>query len=220
MIRSAAPWGSARGCLDRMWDSLDKMAVANTPAVGGEAFFTLATSRSGRSSSTTRALASSSKSSAWSQPSTAVMSVDPQPKNDGDPFELTYPCWPLDGHHQLVYAVTAQLRQGDPQLFTPLITAEARAEALRKHRGQCLNCLGPHAFKTCPKEFISSTGLLNPDIADSALWRKWQRRVTSHRLYTKDQRDAAAPSASHRAGASKQSSRTSSRRGTRSHNKN
>ncbi|CAN0225794.1 unnamed protein product, partial [Pylaiella littoralis] len=67
-------------------------------------------------------------------------------------------------------------------------------DALRKHSGQCLNCLGEHAFKVCPESFLNRTGLLNPEIAHDECWVRWQRRMLSHRVYDKEFRgDPSTP---------------------------
>lgn len=86
------------------------------------------------------------------------------PRDVNDPFEHCYAAWPLEGHHQVVYAVSQQLRKDDPPLFTLLITPEERYEAFHKYKGQCLNCLGNDALKFWEQDFLNKTGLLNPEI--------------------------------------------------------
>ena len=119
--------------------------------------------------------------------SAAVMSVDPLPNDDRDPFLLHYSDWPLQGHFQEVYLVAAEMAKNDPPLFTPLVSAEDRRNALQLYKGKCLNCLGEdHSFKSCTRGFVNATGLLNNDIKlhmekDPALWSRWQKRMATYR---------------------------------------
>ena len=192
-----APFGRHASCLDDMWDVLDKRAFAHTPAVHGDDFFSVSSTNARSSSAVSRAVASSALRSSvtpsWSRGSSAaVMSVDPLPNDDRDPFLLHYSDWPLQGHFQEVYNVASEmaLTKNDPPLFTPLVSAEDRRNALRLYKGKCLNCLGEdHSFKSCTRGFINATGLLNNDIKlcmekDPALWSRWKKRMTSYRRPT------------------------------------
>ena len=137
-----------------------------------------------------RAVASSALRSpaipAWSKGSSAaVLSMDPLPNDHQDPFLLHYSDWPLQGHFQEVYLVAGA--NYDPPLFTPLVSAEDRRNALQLYKGKCLNCLGEdHSFKFCTRGFVNATGLLNNDIKlhmgkDPALWSRWQKRMATYR---------------------------------------
>lgn len=189
-----APFGRHDSCLDDMWEALDKLTVAHTPAVNGAEFFSVSSTNIRSSSAVSRAVASSAmrpaSTSVWSKgASSTVMTVDPQPVDDRDPFMLHYSDWPLQGHYEAVYQVALEYakQKQDPQLFTPLLTPEARRDALRTFQGKCLNCLGEdHSFKLCSRGFVNATGLLNPDIkhhleSDPDLWTRWQKRMSSHR---------------------------------------
>ncbi|CAB1110148.1 unnamed protein product [Ectocarpus sp. CCAP 1310/34] len=153
-----APFGRHASCLDDMWDVLDKRAFAHTSAVHGDEFFSVSSTNTRSSSAVSRAAASSVLRStvtpSWSQGSSAaVMSVDPLPNDDRDPFLLHYSDWPLHGRFQEVYNVASEmaLTKNDAPLFTPLVSAEERRNALRLYKGKCLNCLEEdHSFKSSP----------------------------------------------------------------------
>ena len=159
-----APFGRHDTCLEDMWEALDKRTIAHTPAVNGQEFFAVSSTNLRSSSAVSRAVASStlrsSSPASWSKgPSSAVLSVDPQPIDDRDPFMLHYSDWPLQGHYQAVYNVALEYAnpKQDPPLFTPLVTSEARRDALRLFKGKCLNCLGEdHSFKLCTRGFVNA----------------------------------------------------------------
>ncbi|CAB1099916.1 unnamed protein product [Ectocarpus sp. CCAP 1310/34] len=212
-----APFGRHASCLDDMWDVLDKRAFAHTPAVHGDDLFSVSSTNARSSSAVSRAVASSALRStvtpSWSQGSSAaVMSVEPLPNDDRDPFLLHYSDWPLQGHFQEVYNVASEmaLTKNDPPLFTPLVSAEERRNPLRLYKGKCLNCLGEyHSFKSCNRGFVNATGLLNNDIKfcmekDPTLWGRWKKRMTSYRRPT-----GRNPHRNHPLGRARRSSDTS-----------
>ncbi|CAB1100144.1 unnamed protein product [Ectocarpus sp. CCAP 1310/34] len=183
-----APLGRHASCLDDMWDALDKRAFAHTPAVHGDDFFSVSSTNARSSSPVSRAVASSALRSAvtpsWSQGSSAaVMSVDPLPNDDRDPFLLHHSDWPLQGHFQEVYNVASEmaLTKNDPPLFIPLVSAEERRNALRLYKSKCLNCSGEDdSFISCNRGFVNATSLLNNDIQfcmekDPTLWGRWKK---------------------------------------------
>ncbi|CAM9955771.1 unnamed protein product, partial [Pylaiella littoralis] len=185
MAQSSSPWGHDEGSVARMWEHLNEEVLEHNTAVNGDAYFSLPSTSSKRVSTASRALAAASGPAAaqhsWSSPSSHVMNID-TPRDDSDPFDQSYAAWPLEGQYNVVYAVSLQLRHDDPPLFTQLVTAPERFEAYRKFKGQCLNCLGNHAFKSCPQDFMNQTGLLNPDVGPHGSWRRWKKRMTSDRL--------------------------------------
>ena len=66
---------------------------------------------------------------------------------DPDPFTI-YNHWPLE-HFDEVYTVSTTFSTSDPPLWNPLLTASARATALRSYSGQHLTCSGrDHSVKT------------------------------------------------------------------------
>ena len=79
------------------------------------------------------------------------------------------------------------MAKNDPPLFTPLVSAEDRRNALQLYKGKCLNCLGEdHSFKFCTRGFVNATGLLNNDIKlhmekGPTLWSRWQKRMATYR---------------------------------------
>ncbi|CAM9152139.1 unnamed protein product, partial [Pylaiella littoralis] len=75
-------------------------------------------SHASNTSATSRALASVSGSSASPNSSrqNGVINID-IPRDDTDRFAQSYAAWPLDGHYNMVYVVSQQLRHDDPPLF-------------------------------------------------------------------------------------------------------
>ena len=95
------------------------------------------------------------------------------------------PGWPMRSFTE-VSAVVHTFSTTDPTLFTPLLTNEARAQALRDHGGQCLNCgRRDHSMKTCRQTFTNSSGILNPALGmlndNDQAFRRWQTRMRSYR---------------------------------------
>lgn len=77
-----------------------------------------------------------------------------------------------------------------PLLWTPLVTPEARSQALRDNKGCCSSCHGiDHSFKHCPQYLISGGGYLNPQLGQLLLGdngdacRRWQQRMRSRRCH-------------------------------------
>ncbi|CAB1106574.1 unnamed protein product [Ectocarpus sp. CCAP 1310/34] len=133
-----APFGRHASCLDDMRDVLDKCAFAHMPAVHGDDFFSVSSTNAKSLSAVSRAVPSSALRStvtpSWSQGSSAaMMSVDPLPNDDRDPFLLHHSDRPLQGHFQEIYNVASEmaLAKNDPPLLTPLISAEEGRNALR-----------------------------------------------------------------------------------------
>ena len=108
-----------------------------------------------------------------------------QTASDPDPFTMNYCHWPLD-HFDEVCMVSITFTTSDPPLWSPLLTASARAKALRSYNGLCLNCGSrDHGVKTCQNPFINSTGVLNPGLGErndgGHAFQQWQQRMLSYR---------------------------------------
>ncbi|CAN0567650.1 unnamed protein product, partial [Laminaria digitata] len=85
-----------------------------------------------------------------------------------------------------VSAVVHTIATTDPTLFTPLLTNEARAQALRDHGGRCINCGATnHSMKTCRQAFTNTSGILNPALGmlndNDQAFDRWQQRMRSYR---------------------------------------
>ena len=153
----------------------------------GENFFTVAPTHSRHVSVLSRAPVSSatqpgSATSVWASGAPpSVLNIEPQPANNKDPFLSTNAHWPLDGHYQIVYNVSGDMKKQDPHIFTPLLTAQDRYKALQNFRGKCLSCLeAGHSLRTCNRHFLNKSHLLNPAIGDdNTLWTRWQKRMAS-----------------------------------------
>ena len=109
----------------------------------------------------------------------------PQTTSDIDPFTADYDHWPLK-HIDEVYMVSTTFSTSDPTLWNPLLTATARAAALRSYSGQCLNCGGrDQIVQACRNPFINSTGAANPGLGElfdgGYVFQQWQQRMLSCR---------------------------------------
>ena len=150
-----APWGTESTWEETMWNSMDQPLFANNLAVNGAAFFSTVAAGSAQRNTHKPAAAAQQQPPtgriAWASAAPAsVLNIDPRPRNGADPFEDMSPHWPLDGHFAVVYNIAEDLTKKDnePHLFTPLLTQQARFDALQQFRGKCLNCLEPdHSIK-------------------------------------------------------------------------
>ena len=112
-----------------------------------------------------------------------VMSVN----DPTDPWtDHTFKCWPLEEHHYAeVFAVCASFKTDDPPLWNALLSPSARAAALQKNGGNCLNCHeDTHSFRNCKHPFINASSCLNPELGqlgDDDCYRRWQAFMTSYR---------------------------------------
>ena len=149
----------------------------NTPAINGETYFSYTSpgghttfSSSPPSSASPLQTRSRNQTQQGTQSNPFVMNVtSPQTASDPDPFTMNYCHWPLD-HFDEVCMVSITFTTSDPPLWSPLLTASARAKALRSYNGLCLNCGSrDHGVKTCQNPFINSTGVLNPAWASSTM---------------------------------------------------
>ena len=92
-----------------------------------------------------------------------------QTASDPDPFTINYYQWPIE-HFDEAYMVSTTFSTSDPPLWSPLLTASARAKTLCSYSGQCLYCGGrDSSVRTCQNPFINSTGVLNPAWASSTM---------------------------------------------------
>ena len=162
-----------------MWLAFELYATNMTPAIKGETFFSF-TSPGGHTtfSSTQPSSASAQQTrSRNTHQGTArnpyVMTVtSPHTASDEDPFTTDYNHWPLE-HFQEVYAVSTTFSTSDPPLWSPLLTANARLEALRSYSGQCLNCGGQdHKYEDMPELLHQQYGCTQP-----RTWQAWRRRL-------------------------------------------
>lgn len=176
---AAALWGVASNWQDTMCEAIDRRLFADNAAIGGGAFYTIATAN------TRRGPASAAGKNVWSSalPSSVVY-LDSQPAADVDPFGVTYPHWPLEGRHPVVHQIAEDLKKKDPPLFTPLLPQQDRYQALQRFRGQRLNCLGTdHSFRHYSPPSQNASHVLKQALAtDGALWHRWQKRMRSIRL--------------------------------------
>ena len=176
-----------------MWLAHDVYATNNTPAINGETYFSYTSpgghttfSSSPPSSASPLQTRSRNQTQQGTQSNPFVMNVtSPQTASDPDPFTMNYCHWPLD-HFDEVCMVSITFTTSDPPLWSPLLTASARAKALRSYNGLCLNCGSrDHGVKTCQNPFINSTGVLNPGLGErndgGHAFQQWQQRMLSYR---------------------------------------
>ena len=173
-----------------MWLAHDVYATNNTPAINGEKYFSHTSSRGHTTFSSTPPSSASAQQTRsrnqthqGTQRNPYVMTISAQ--KDADPFTMNYYHWPLE-HFDEVYMVSTTFSTSHPPLWSPLLTASARADALRSYSGQCLNCGGrDHSMKTCRNHFINTTGVLNPGLGElndgGHAFQQWQQRMLSYR---------------------------------------
>ena len=174
-----------------MWESFSALATNQTPALAGvDHFSSVHTQGSSQPQRSHRSSGFSNHGGHGSQRNPIVLPVSAQ-DSPYDPFTSDYASWPA---HQddwaTVYSITSGYKNlnGNPVLYTALLTQEQRNHAFRDHRNKCLNCSGSdHSMKTCRSPFTNSSGLLNPDLGllqdNSEAFRRWQRRLASARLH-------------------------------------
>ena len=149
-----------------MWLTHDVYATNNTPAINGEKYFSY-TSPGGHT-------AFSSSPPSWAcahttQPFCHECHFSLQTASDPDPFTINYYQWPIE-HFDEAYMVSTTFSTSDPPLWSPLLTASARAKTLCSYSGQCLYCGGrDSSVRTCQNPFINSTVVLNPAWASSTM---------------------------------------------------
>ena len=177
--------------IDAMWQAFAPLATNKTPAIGGSEYFSLSStpgsSQPRRSQNRAPTPAPSGRWAQGSAQNPVVLAVQSQGGGD-DPFSRDYSAWPAtQGDWSNVYQVSSSFRNtGDPFLWTPLLTQDARSQAFRENRNRCLNCSGDdHSMKHCPAPFTNSSGLLNPELGElhdkSDAFRRWQGRMRSYR---------------------------------------
>ena len=188
--------------IDAMWDAFAPFHTNKTPAMAGSNYFSLpqatGSSKSRRSapvasksfgqgaqgsvSSASKPFGSGAQGSSAADP--IVLAVSAQ-GSSSDPFTVDYACWPATHDHwPEVYMVSTSFKtHDDPPLWTALLTQDARNQAFASCRGKCLNCGSPdHSMKTCPNGYINQSGLLNSELAHNPdAFKRWQRRMVSHR---------------------------------------
>ncbi len=171
-----------------MWSAFEVLATNKTPAVNGQRFHA---SSSGGFTTYSCSPAAPTQQSHPRGSSTLALGSASNPlvmnvvETSPDPFCANESDWPLR-HYEEVYMVSTTFNQQIPPLLTPLLTSSARAQALRDHGGHCLNCNGTdHSMKTCPQDFLNTSGILNPALGQlndgGQAYRQWQRRMCSYR---------------------------------------
>ena len=132
-----------------MWLAHDVYATSNTPAINGEKYFSC-TSPGGHttfpssppSSASAQQTRSGNQTQQGTQRNPFVTNVtSSQTASDADPFTVKYCQWPLE-HFDEVYMLSTTFSISDSLLWSPFLTASARAKALRSYSEQCLNRSG------------------------------------------------------------------------------
>ena len=131
-----------------MWPAHDVYATNNKPAINGEnIYFIIPPLEATRlddppSSASAQQTRPRNQTQQGTQRNHFVMNVtSPQTTSDPDPFTMNYFHWPLE-YFDEVYMVSATFSTSDPLFWSPLLTASARAKALRSYSEQCLNRSG------------------------------------------------------------------------------
>ena len=104
------------------------------------------------------------QSLSWQTGSSHHSTVTPIVGSSDPWLDHTSNCWPLEEHHYAeVFAAKASFKKDDPALWSGLLST--RANALREHRGLCLNCHEDnHSIKHCRHSFISASGCFIPEL--------------------------------------------------------